>query len=106
MERKSYFRKTLNCTLNCRENNTEALVISKRLKLNLDDRTSLRSRRRKRYGIGRNGKRQGGLRRVGKGLPSLFHAFALFSLPLPFLRLPRRLDRTDSNSVAPIAMHF
>ena len=42
---------------------------------------------------------------VGKGLPPLFPAFALFSLPLPFKRLPRRLDRTDSNSVAPIVMH-
>ena len=31
MERNSYFRKTLNRTENCRKNNTEALVISKRL---------------------------------------------------------------------------
>jgi len=46
-------------------------------------------------------KGKGGLRGVGQGLPSLFPAFALFSLP--FLRLPRRLHRTDSNSVAPIA---
>ena len=31
MERNSYFRKTLNRTEHCRKNNTEALVISKRL---------------------------------------------------------------------------
>ena len=47
----------------------------------------------------KRGRRQGerekgrGIEERGKGtLPSLFPAFALFSLPLPFLHLPRRLN--------------
>ena len=43
-------------------------------------------------GRGQEGREKGGgMGREGKGLPSLFPSLALFSLPLPFLRLPRRL---------------
>ena len=35
----SHFRNTSNCFSNFRENNTQALVISERLKLPYDDRT-------------------------------------------------------------------
>ena len=40
-EKNYHFRKTLNCNKNFRGNNTEALVISKRLKLPQDDRKDI-----------------------------------------------------------------
>ena len=36
----SHFRNLVNCTKNFQKNNTEALVISKKLKFLLDDRTN------------------------------------------------------------------
>ena len=38
-QKNSHFRKTLNSSYNFRENNTEVLLISKRLKMPKDDRT-------------------------------------------------------------------